>query len=160
MYYLANFSHGARSIESYNYQFGPYPKRVTCATCQVYSIFIFLQDTFFKNLKRYQASLSPRWKKILHFLRKNIFLGKHTNCDSNWRNYSTSSMVDGCTFMYVRVNSTLLPTYFEIYHIVLSHISTWSLNLQNGFHLSHFWEISEYMVLDSGKCQITNLDFR
>ena len=48
MYYLANFSHKARSIESYNYQFGPYPKRVTCATCQVYSIFIFLQDTFFK----------------------------------------------------------------------------------------------------------------
>ena len=37
MYYLANFSHGARSIESYNYQFGPYPKRVTCATCQIYS---------------------------------------------------------------------------------------------------------------------------
>ena len=68
MYYLANFSHGARSIESYNYQFGPYPKRVTCATCQVYSIFIFLQDTFL-NLKRYQA----QDKKNIAFLRKIFF---------------------------------------------------------------------------------------
>ena len=59
IYNLANFSHGARSIESYNYQFGPYPKRVTCATCQVYIYFFvskkylhyFFQDALNSNCK-------------------------------------------------------------------------------------------------------------
>ena len=128
MYYLANFSHGARSIESYNYQFGPYPKRVTCATCQVYSKFI--------HLKKYSL------------FKKNIFLGKHTNCDSNWRNYSTSSMVDGCTFMYVRVNSTLLPTYFEIYHI--GTITYKYLK----------FKFAKWLSLESFLRDFTNLDFR